>query len=178
MLSKARPQRPCCRQGTGYTRTSATHAEVGGARSLLARSPRIRPLGREAAEAGCVAWFTIDKSLPAAECMVSHNVANEVGQRFLASFNVTTRTGSRSAARVRKVFSGPSAQRMEAIWAAERLRLSKATYLAAARRRLRLATFVMAVTQACDCGHEDAASPDHTHLCDATEWWRRTDISP
>ena len=51
-------------------------------------------------------------------------------------------------------------------------KLSNATFLAAARHRLGLAMPLMAAAPACDCGHEDAASPDHAHVCNATKGLR------
>ena len=73
---------------------------------------------------------------------------------------------------MRSVASGPSSAWLEAVPAAAHLRLSNAAFLAAARHRLGLAMPLMAAAPACDCGHEDAASPDHAHVCNATKGLR------
>ena len=113
----------------------------------------------------------IRQRLPAAQRQVSHAVADEEGQRFLARFDVTTRTGM-DAACVRSVASGLYSAWLEAVLATEHLCLSSVAFLTATRHRLGLVMPLRTAASACDCGDEDAASPVHAHTCNAIKGLR------
>ena len=77
--------------------------------------------------------------------------------------------GRRSRAQRRQ---RPVSAWLEAVPAAAHLRLFNAAFLAAVRHHLGLAMPLMAAVPACDCGHEDAALPDHAHVCNAIKGLR------